>query len=57
MGPFRLMDQVGIDVHFAQLKKLYAETGEKPDMYDQLEQMVAEGHLGKKSGKGFYDYN
>ena len=57
MGPFRLMDHMGIDVLFAQMKKLYEETGEKGDMYDVFEDMVAKGHLGKKSGKGFYDYN
>lgn len=30
--------------------------GEKPDCYDLIESMVKAGNLGKKTGKGFYDY-
>ncbi|MGI6574872.1 MAG: 3-hydroxyacyl-CoA dehydrogenase family protein [bacterium] len=58
MGPFALMDLIGIDVHLAKTKMLYAKTGDaryRPCFL--LEQMVAAGILGKKAGKGFYDYS
>ena len=56
MGPFRTQDYTGFHVTLAIMEKKYAETGEKPDMYDYYKQMVAEGRLGKAVGKGFYDY-
>jgi 3-hydroxybutyryl-CoA dehydrogenase len=58
MGPFELMDFSGVDVvHFVQLQK-YKETGDLADKpYDFLEQMVKEGKVGRKAGRGFYDYN
>ena len=57
MGPFRIMDLAGIDTRFRRLKLEYERTGEKGGMYDVFEEMVAKGHYGVKSGKGFYDYN
>lgn len=44
MGPMRLLDEIGLDVatHVAQT--------------DAFEKMIAAGHLGKKSGQGFYRY-
>lgn len=56
MGPFRLNDLTGVDLTFDVLKRKYAETGVKPDMYDIYEEMVKQGRLGKKVGHGFYDY-
>ncbi|RNB80204.1 3-hydroxyacyl-CoA dehydrogenase family protein [Brevibacillus fluminis] len=56
-GPFALMDQVGLDVVRDIELNYYFETGDesdKPPM--ELEQMVAKGHLGVKTGKGFYQY-
>jgi len=57
MGPFQLLDVVGNDVSLAIQKELYAEFKE-PGLAPaaMLEQVVAEGHLGRKTGRGFHDY-
>ncbi|MGY2875686.1 3-hydroxybutyryl-CoA dehydrogenase [Marmoricola sp. URHA0025 HA25] len=57
MGPFELLDVVGNDVSLAIQKELYAEFKE-PGFAPapMLERLVAEGHLGRKTGKGFHDY-
>jgi 3-hydroxybutyryl-CoA dehydrogenase len=57
MGPLELIDLVGVDVQIAVMEVLYAETGDpyyKPAPL--LRRMAAAGHLGRKSGIGFYDY-
>jgi len=56
MGVFRMNDLTGLDLTLDVMKRRYKETGIKPDMYDVYEQMVKEGRLGRKSGRGFYDY-
>jgi 3-hydroxybutyryl-CoA dehydrogenase len=57
MGPFELLDVVGNDVSLAIQQELYAEFKE-PGFAPAplLERLVAEGHLGRKTGKGFHDY-
>jgi 3-hydroxybutyryl-CoA dehydrogenase len=57
MGPFELLDVVGNDVSLAIQKELYAEFKE-PGLAPAslLEQKVADGDLGRKTGKGFHDY-
>ncbi len=58
MGPFELMDLIGIDVNLAVTTSLYEsfhqEVRFKPSHIQQ--QKVLAGHLGRKTGKGFYEY-
>jgi 3-hydroxybutyryl-CoA dehydrogenase len=57
MGPFELMDIVGLDVTFAILDSLHEEFRERRYApAPLLEHMVRAGYLGRKSGRGFYDY-
>ena len=57
MGPFQLLDVVGNDVSLAIQQELFREFGE-PGFAPAgtLEQKVAQGHLGRKTKKGFHDY-
>ena len=57
MGPLALLDLVGLDTSVAILDALYAEFRD-PNYaaVPLLRRMVAAGHLGRKSGRGFYDY-
>ncbi|MDQ3953994.1 MAG: 3-hydroxybutyryl-CoA dehydrogenase, partial [Actinomycetota bacterium] len=58
MGPFELMDIVGLDVTFAILNSLHEEFRERRYApAPLLEHMVRAGYLGRKSGRGFYDYS
>jgi 3-hydroxybutyryl-CoA dehydrogenase len=58
MGPFELMDLIGIDVNYCVTDSVYRaffdEARFKPHRLQK--DMVAAGRLGKKSGKGFYNY-
>jgi 3-hydroxybutyryl-CoA dehydrogenase len=58
MGPFALLDVVGNDVSLAIQNELFAEFKE-PGFAPAatLEQLVADGHLGRKTKKGFHDYS
>jgi 3-hydroxybutyryl-CoA dehydrogenase len=57
MGPFRLIDLVGIDVHVHAAEALHAALPE-PRMAPppRLRRMLDAGLLGRKTGRGFYDY-
>ena len=58
MGSFELMDLIGMDVNFSVTRSLfdafYQEAKFRPSRIQQ--QKVDAGHLGVKSGKGFYNY-
>jgi 3-hydroxybutyryl-CoA dehydrogenase len=56
MGPFELVDLVGLDTRLSILKFLHRTLGEKFRPCPLLEQYVAAGRLGRKSGKGVYEY-
>ncbi len=57
MGPFALLDLVGLDTSLSILEALYAEFGD-PNFapVPTLRRLVAAGKLGRKSGAGFYSY-
>jgi 3-hydroxybutyryl-CoA dehydrogenase len=54
MGPLELTDLVGLDVRLAILEHLHREIGEQFRPPAILRKLVRAGHLGKKSGRGFY---
>jgi 3-hydroxybutyryl-CoA dehydrogenase len=56
MGPFELVDLVGLDVRLSILQHLQRTLGEKYRPCPLLEQYVKAGRLGRKSGRGVYDY-
>jgi 3-hydroxybutyryl-CoA dehydrogenase len=57
MGPFALLDLVGLDTSLAILEALYDEYAD-PHFAPQplLRRLVSAGHLGRKSGQGFFNY-
>ncbi len=59
MGPFKLMDLIGNDVNLAVSQSLYDACDHAERFAPSALQMdkVAKGELGKKTGKGFYNYN
>ena len=56
MGPFELVDLVGLDTRLSILHYLHKMLGEKFRPCPLLEQHVRDGRLGRKVGKGVYDY-
>ncbi len=57
MGPLKLTDLVGLDVRLGIARYLYETLGSEAFRPPRiLEQMVADGHTGKKAGRGFYDW-
>ena len=56
MGPLELTDLVGLDVRLAILEHLHREVGEQFRPPALLRQMVRAGRLGRKTGRGFYEY-
>jgi 3-hydroxybutyryl-CoA dehydrogenase len=56
MGPFEMVDLVGLDVRLRILEYLHETLGEKYRPNALLKKLVAEGRLGRKSGRGVYDY-
>ena len=58
MGPFRLLDIIGLDIHQQVAMRLYEQLRE-PRFFPppMVERMVAAGDLGRKTGRGFYTYD
>jgi 3-hydroxybutyryl-CoA dehydrogenase len=56
MGPFELVDLVGLDVRLSILEYLHQTLGEKYRPNGLLRKYVQEGRLGRKTGRGVYDY-
>jgi 3-hydroxybutyryl-CoA dehydrogenase len=56
MGPFELVDLVGLDVRLSILEYLHQTLGEKYSPNRLLREYVQEGRLGRKTGRGVYDY-
>lgn len=57
MGPFALMDEVGLDVCIKVLKIFKKAFGARIEMAQCMEKLGTTGRLGKKNGKGFYKYD
>jgi 3-hydroxyacyl-CoA dehydrogenase/enoyl-CoA hydratase/3-hydroxybutyryl-CoA epimerase len=57
MGPLRLTDEVGLDVAEHVAQELVGRLKHLPPLNDTLGKMIANGWLGRKSGKGFYEYS
>lgn len=58
MGPFELLDLIGLDVNLEIARSFFAQGGE-PERWRPSpiqEELVAEGRLGRKSGRGYHDY-
>jgi 3-hydroxyacyl-CoA dehydrogenase len=56
MGPFRLADMTGLDTTVKVAKDLRAHYPERVYVHRRMEELVEQGHLGAKSGRGFYEH-
>ncbi len=57
MGPLQLIDMIGIDIHRAKMQTLRKELDDPRYAHPKLiDEMIEAGNLGRKTGKGFYDY-
>ncbi len=57
MGPLELADLIGLDTELNILEALHKELGARFEPHPLLRSLVAAGHLGRKTGKGFYTYS
>ncbi|HKW06369.1 MAG TPA: 3-hydroxyacyl-CoA dehydrogenase family protein [Candidatus Dormibacteraeota bacterium] len=56
MGPFHLLDFSGLDIFYGAMQDRH-RLGDGPEPPELLKKLVREGHLGRKTGKGFFDYS
>ena len=56
IGPFRLADLLGLDTVLHVAEHLADAYGERFFVHEQMRRLVAEGNLGAKTGKGFYEH-
>lgn len=57
LGPFETVDLGGIDVFYKIASYLFSDLEDRKDVPDLLKSLCDSGHLGVKSGSGFYDYS
>lgn len=59
MGPFELMDLIGVDINLAVSTSVWEQLGRPPRLapHDIQRRLVAEGNLGRKTKRGFYAYD
>ena len=59
MGPFELIDLVGVDINHDVAKSFWEQSFHEPRWQPHLIQarMIAAGRLGRKTGRGYYDYS
>jgi 3-hydroxybutyryl-CoA dehydrogenase len=58
MGPLQLIDMIGLDIHRAKMQTLKKELDDPRYAHPKLlDEMIEAGKLGRKTGKGFYDYS
>ncbi|KAA9156875.1 3-hydroxyacyl-CoA dehydrogenase family protein [Microbacterium lushaniae] len=57
VGPLRTTDLVGLDVRLGIAEELSAHLGDRFSPPQLLRDLVADGHLGRKSGRGFYEWS
>jgi 3-hydroxyacyl-CoA dehydrogenase len=56
MGPFRLADMTGLDTTVKVARDMRDAYGERMYVHRRMEELVEQGHLGAKSGRGFYEH-
>src|SRR5687767_6178452 len=56
MGPFRVADMSGLDTVVKVARDMYDAYGDRFHVPKRMEELVSEGHLGAKTGKGFYEH-
>jgi 3-hydroxyacyl-CoA dehydrogenase len=56
MGPFHLVDQLGLDTVAHVAKHLNESYGDRFPLHSGMQELVEQGHLGVKTGRGFYEH-
>lgn len=57
IGPLALLDMIGLDIHRAKMQTLYRELDDPRYLHPPIvDEMIEAGNLGRKTGKGFYEY-